>query len=377
MTSHGRILVVEQPGQPGCIAGSAPADVLTQRLEALGHSIAATVATTRDAADVAPRLLPDLVIIGAVAAAACSATELDRLRERLDCPCLTVLDAADPAMTGAEKQSEQILQLRIELAISQKMLERERVRVENAERTSRTTARAIHEINNLLSAIRCNAFLVQSEDVPAAVHEASNDISAAVERSATLIQDLSSMLREQRLGSRASAPPAGLGSKPPESLSPTRQLGSWPPWTTAKDASTRNMYIVLVVDDDPVVRRAVARFVASAGYQVIEASSPEQGLAAAERYPIDLMITDLVMPNMTGYELAQRISDLRPGLRVIYMSGFAPDELVSERGRSEGPDPIFLQKPFAVDALMPSVFAMLAEDKSRVPTFVDLTSNKL
>jgi CheY-like chemotaxis protein len=372
MTSHGRIVLVEQPGQPGTRPGASPADVLQQRLEALGHSIAATVATTADAAELAPRLLPDLVVIGSVAASAFRASEFEALRERLDCPCLIVHDgtdnaddAAGPALPG----SEQVLQLRMELAMSQKLLERERTRVENAERTSRTTARAIHEINNLLSAIRCNAFLVQSEHVQASVLEAANDISAAVERSATLIQDLSSMLREQRLGARASTPPASTPA--------ARQLGSWPPWASAKDASTRNMYIVLVVDDDPVVRRAVARFVASAGYQVIESSSPEQGLAAAERYPIDLMITDLVMPNMTGYELAQRISKIRPGVRVIYMSGFAPDELVGERGRSTGPDPIFLQKPFAVDALMPSVFAMLAEDKSRVPAFGDLTSNKL
>lgn len=367
MTSHGRIVVVEQPGQPDQSAGLAAA--LKLRLETLGHSIAATVATMADAAEIAPRLLPDLVVIGSAVSAACSAAELDSLRERLDCPVLAVRDdAAGPVLPA----SEQVLQLRIELAMSQKLLEDERARVEHAERISRTTARAIHEINNLLSAIRCNAFLVQSENVPAPVLEASNDISAAVERSATLIQDLSSMLREQRLGSRAHT------SVLPESLAAVRsQLGSWPPWTSAKDASTRNMHIVLVVDDDPVVRRAVARFVASAGYQVIESSSPEQGLAAAARYPIDLMITDLVMPIMTGYELARRVLDIRPGVRVIYMSGFAPDELVGVRGRSTGPDPIFLQKPFAVDALMPSVFAMLAEDKSRGPAFRDLTSNKL
>jgi CheY-like chemotaxis protein len=360
MTSHGRIVVVEQPGQPG--------DALARRLEALGHSIAATVSSLADASEMAPRLLPDVVVIGSVAAAALSAAQLDALRERLDCPCLTVRDdATEPALPASEK----VLELRIELAMSQKLLERERTRVENAERTSRTTARAIHEINNLLSAIRCNAFLVQSENVQASVLEAANDISAAVERSATLISDLSSMLREQRLGARATT------STLPDTAPARSQLGSWPPWASAKDASTRNMYIVLVVDDDPVVRRAVARFVASAGYQVIESNSPEQGLAAAERYPIDLMITDLVMPNMTGYELAQRISDIRPGVRVIYMSGFAPDEVVAERGRSTGPDPIFLQKPFAVDALMPSVFAMLAEDKSRGPAFGDLTSNKL
>jgi CheY-like chemotaxis protein len=124
------------------------------------------------------------------------------------------------------------------------------------------------------------------------------------------------------------------------------------------------MYIVLVVDDDPVVRRAVARFVASAGYQVIESSTPEQGLAAADRYPVDLMITDLVMPNMTGYELAQRIAEIRPGVRVIYMSGFAPDELATERGHSQA-RPIFFCRnllPWMPDA--PGMFAMLAEDKA-------------
>jgi len=369
MTSHGRIVVVEQPGQP---SGQSPiestqlAQQLKQRLETLGHSVVATVATTAEAAELAPRLQPDLVVIGAVAAAACSTVELTSLRDRLDCPCLTIRDEAGPHLAP----SEHVLQLRLELAMTRRQLEVERVRVENAERTNRTTARAIHEINNLLSAIRCNAFLVQSENVPVAVLEASNDITAAVERSAALITDLSSMLREQRLGAR---PVVTSESVPP----PRTQLGSWPPRALTKDASARNMYIVLVVDDDPVVRRAVARFVASAGYQVIESSSPEQGLAAAERYPIDLMITDLVMPNMTGYELAQRITDIRPGVRVIYMSGFAPDELVAERGRSTGPDPIFLQKPFAVDALMPSVFAMLAEDKSQGPAFGGLTSNKL
>lgn len=359
MTSHGRIVVVEQPGQP--------VDALCRRLEALGHSIAASVPTVADAADITPRLLPDMVVIGAMAAAESTAAELDALRARLDCPCLTVRDeTAVPPLPS----SEQILQLRLELAMSQKLLERERTRVETAERTNRTTARAVHEINNLLSAIRCNAFLVQSENVSPSVLEASTDITAAVERCANLIQDLSSMLREQRLGS--SRPAARPASVPPGQ----NKLGSWPPWVMGKDAGNRNMYIVLVVDDDPVVRRAVARFVASAGYQVIESSSPEEGLAAAERYPVDLMITDLVMPNMTGYELAQRIMSIRPGVRVIYMSGFAPDELAAERNRSTGHDPIFLQKPFAVDALMPSVFAMLAEDKSRGPAFGDLTSNK-
>jgi CheY-like chemotaxis protein len=352
--------VVEHPGHF--------ADLLCGRLETLGHKIAGVVASTSDAAEIAPRLLPDLVVVGTQAAGESSALERTRaLRERLDCPCLTVEDESAHTSLPA---SEQVLQLRLELALRENALTRERARAEAGEQVSRATARAIHEINNLLSAIRCNAFLIQSENVASSVVEAANDISAAVERSAALVQDVSSLLREQRLGAKsASVPPGG-------SFTPRAQLGSWPPWLNSKESSTRAMYIVLVVDDDPVVRRAVARFVASAGYQVIESSTPEQGLAAAERYPVDLMITDLVMPNMTGYELAQRIADIRPGVRVIYMSGFAPDELAAERSRNSGPDPIFLQKPFAVDALMPSVFAMLAEDKARGPTFSDLTNNK-
>ncbi len=351
--------MVEQPGQS--------AEALCRRIERLGHTIAGVVANTADAAEIAPRLLPDLVVVGTGAGDTTSADlQTAALRERLDCPCLTIRDDGSTSVPVAD----QLLQLRLEAGLTERQLERERARADAAEHTSRTTARAIHEINNLLSAIRCNAFLIQSENIPASALEASNDITAAVERSATLIQDLSSLLREQRLSAR---PGTHAGSAPSLSRS---QLGSWPPWMSDKDNSGRNMYIVLVVDDDPVVRRAVARFVASAGYQVIESSTPEQGLAAAERYPVDLMITDLVMPNMTGYELAQRIGDIRPGVRVIYMSGFAPDELAAERGRSSGPDPIFLQKPFAVDALMPSVFAMLAEDKSRAPTFGNLTSNK-
>jgi CheY-like chemotaxis protein len=358
VTSYGRILVVEHPGQF--------AELLCRRLETLGHKIAGMVASIANAAEVAPRLLPDLVIIGAQIARENDAPERTAtLRERLDCPCLSVEDETAQASSPL---TEQVLQLRIELALRDNALARERARVESGEYVSRATARAVHEINNLLSAIRCNAFLIQSEPVAASVAEAANDISAAVERSAALVQDVSNLLREQRLGSK-SLPP---GSK----LTPRAQLGSWPPWLNTKESSARAMYIVLVVDDDPVVRRAVARFVASAGYQVIESSTPEQGLAAAERYPVDLMITDLVMPNMTGYELAQRIADIRPGVRVIYMSGFTPDELAVERGRNSGPDPIFLQKPFAVDALMPSVAAMLAEDKARGPTFSDLTNNK-
>lgn len=353
----GRILLVE-------LAGPA-ADALRERVHALGHTVVGSASGCREVGQIAPRLAPDVVLIGAsVAPQLVDCSELKELREKLDCPCVVEEDA-EPATSLREL----LLQLRLQVALRDRALQVERQRADHAEETNRATTRLVHEVNNLLSAIRCNAFLIRSEPVGRGVLEASDDITTAVERCAGLIQDLAGTLRDRQL----SSPPP---SNTPSSLPPPSVRRHGVPWPARERDSARAMYIVLVVDDDPVVRRAVARFVSSAGYQVIESSTPEQGLAAAERYPIDLMITDLVMPNMTGFELAKRVGELRPGVRVIYMSGFGPEEFVAEQNQAPGPDPIFLQKPFAVDALMPSVVAMLAEDRSRLPAFRTVASNK-
>jgi CheY-like chemotaxis protein len=358
----GRILLLE-------LAGAA-ADALRDRVQTLGHTVVGFAGGCHEVEQIAPRLAPDVVLLGAsLAPQLVDSHALVELREKVDCPC--VVEDAQPTIAVRD----QLLQLRLQLALRDRTLQVERARTEHAEETNRATARLVHEVNNLLSAIRCNAFLINSEPVVRSVLEAANDITTAVERCAGLIQDLASMLREQRL----SAPPPSNSSS---SLPPPSSRRHGMPWPArgrdGRDGrdSARAMHIVLVVDDDPVVRRAVARFVSSAGYQVIESSTPEQGLAAAERYPVDLVITDLVMPNMTGFELAKRVAELRPGVRVIYMSGFGPEEFVSERNHAPGPDPIFLQKPFAVDTLMPSVVAMLAEDKSRLPASSTVVSNK-
>jgi CheY-like chemotaxis protein len=361
VTGHGRILVVEPTGPT--------ADALCRRVETLGHTLVGLVSDAGSAVQLAPRLSPDIVVLGPTTARELAGTpRLSDLREKLDCPC--VFEEAPTTLPIAE----QPLELRFQLALLENELTRERARADRAEQAVSATARMVHEINNLLSAIRCNAFLIQNEAVVPSILEATGDITTAVERSANLVQDLSNMLRDQRL-----ATPAGTSrtqTTPP--TTPRLHPSAWPAHLVGPGIDqTRAMYIVLVVDDDPVVRRAVARFVASAGYQVIESSNPEQGLAAAERYPVDLMITDLAMPSMSGYELARRVAEVRPGVRVIYMSGFGLDELVVERGgHTLGTDPIFLQKPFAVDALMPSVVSMLAEDQTRLPTFGKLASNK-
>ena len=108
---------------------------------------------------------------------------------------------------------------------------------------------------------------------------------------------------------------------------------------------------VLVVDDDPALRALIRRMLTSAGYTVIVAEDGPTALsilAALER-KVDLLLTDMVMPTMTGQELGERCRAVRPGMRVMYMSGFTEDEVAHRNLRN--PDIAFLAKPFTAASL--------------------------
>ncbi|HEX9054977.1 MAG TPA: CHASE3 domain-containing protein [Gemmatimonadales bacterium] len=109
---------------------------------------------------------------------------------------------------------------------------------------------------------------------------------------------------------------------------------------------------VLVVEDDPGIRALVGQVLEMAGYTVIEAGTPAEALEAAERHdrPIHLLLTDVVMPELTGRQLAGRLAGQRPGLAVLYMSGYTDDAIV-HHGRLD-PDTAFLQKPFTPETLL-------------------------
>jgi two-component system cell cycle sensor histidine kinase/response regulator CckA len=108
---------------------------------------------------------------------------------------------------------------------------------------------------------------------------------------------------------------------------------------------------VLVVEDDPSVRALSVQVLRRLGYTALEAGSPSQAIALAEDHPgpIDAVLTDVVMPEMRGPELATRLVQIRPGMRVIYMSGYTGDAAVRhgllDRGEA------FLEKPFGPEAL--------------------------
>ncbi|MGH7476051.1 MAG: response regulator [Longimicrobiales bacterium] len=104
---------------------------------------------------------------------------------------------------------------------------------------------------------------------------------------------------------------------------------------------------VLVVEDEPSVRSIACRVLRRQGYNVLVASHGADALHVAHEYegPIDLVITDVVMPELSGAKLVQRLLSERPGIRVLYMSGY-PEETVMRHGVA-GMDTGFMEKPFS------------------------------
>jgi two-component system, cell cycle sensor histidine kinase and response regulator CckA len=117
-------------------------------------------------------------------------------------------------------------------------------------------------------------------------------------------------------------------------------------------AALRGDETILVVEDEDGVRELVRQILVEHGHAVLTARHGRDALRLAERYerPIDLLVTDVVMPEMGGGELVERLTALRPDLKALYISGYTNDEVV---GRGvQGDEAIFLHKPFTSEGLM-------------------------
>jgi signal transduction histidine kinase/CheY-like chemotaxis protein len=118
---------------------------------------------------------------------------------------------------------------------------------------------------------------------------------------------------------------------------------------------------ILLVEDEEAVRNLSSQLLASKGYKVLEASNGGEALLICEQYPnrIHLMLTDVVMPHMSGRQLAERLAPIKPDMKIIYMSGYT-DDTILERGIPSSETP-FLNKPFTPDSLMRKVREVLGE----------------
>ncbi len=107
---------------------------------------------------------------------------------------------------------------------------------------------------------------------------------------------------------------------------------------------------ILLVEDGVVIRRVTARILARNGYQVLQAGSGAEALEVAASAVFDTLLTDVVMPQMSGPELAERIRQMRPDMRVLFMSGYSQGILGASQGLGEGV--VLLDKPFSEQSLL-------------------------
>ena len=122
----------------------------------------------------------------------------------------------------------------------------------------------------------------------------------------------------------------------------------------------RGTETVLLVEDDELVRNITHRILADHGYKVIVAADGEAGLReletrAAEK--LDMLLTDVIMPRLSGKELADRAAQLRPDLRILFISGYTDNALEEKGALAQGIE--LLQKPFTPTVLLSRIRAVL------------------
>jgi two-component system cell cycle sensor histidine kinase/response regulator CckA len=125
------------------------------------------------------------------------------------------------------------------------------------------------------------------------------------------------------------------------------------------DTARRNHETILVTEDERMVRELVATLLAAQGYEVIPAAEGSEALRICREHagPIDLLLTDIVMPGMSGPELVSQALAVRPSLKILYMSGYT-EYAVANQGVLERVQS-FIWKPFSNDALAAKVRQVL------------------
>ena len=122
--------------------------------------------------------------------------------------------------------------------------------------------------------------------------------------------------------------------------------------------SSKGSETILLVDDEEGVRKLCCAILQGNGYDVLDAGNASAALAAYEKnkHKIGLLVTDIVMPQASGFELAKKLADLSPNLKILYMSGYRENALGAATGGSAIP---FLHKPFTPDELLAKVREVL------------------
>ena len=130
-------------------------------------------------------------------------------------------------------------------------------------------------------------------------------------------------------------------------------LGSLKRYAGRRHAQPKQPLTVLIVDDDRAVLTFVDRVLREAGYQTMTASSGPDAIEQARKTSIDLLLTDVNMPQMSGDELARRLRHDEPALKVLYLTGYS-DQLFREKN-TLWQDEAYLEKPCTIAGLLEAV----------------------
>jgi CheY-like chemotaxis protein len=123
--------------------------------------------------------------------------------------------------------------------------------------------------------------------------------------------------------------------------------------------ASRGTETILLVEDQPQLRQLTSHILRGYGYKVLDAANAMEALQLSIEggVGIDLVLTDIVMPDMTGIELGRRLRLLRPSLRLLYMSGYT-DDVIMQRGSLQ-PGAAYLEKPFTPEGLAAKIREVL------------------
>ena len=214
-------------------------------------------------------------------------------------------------------------------------------RTRDLEEANKTAGFVAHELNNLLTVIQINTeFLLESVGENPASAEELEEIQLASRRASILARQLLASSRLEAFDQNLAE--AALRKKAVAAKSAGDVVAAAP----------RVAETILLVEDEAAVRTLAKKVLIQKGYRVLEASDGAIALrlAAGHVGEIDLVLTDVVMPNLGGRGMVEELRELSPGLRVLFMSGYPKDEVFPEKGSANRV--AYLQKPFTSETLL-------------------------
>ena len=207
-----------------------------------------------------------------------------------------------------------------------------------------------HELNNLLTVIQINTeFLLDSMGEDPESAEELEEIQRASRRASILARQLLASSRLERFDPNLAE--AALTKRSGASSSKSR--------SAAAEKAPRTAETILLVEDEAAVRSLAKKILALKGYRVLEASDGAIALriAAGHVGEIDLVLTDVAMPNLGGRGMVEELKELSPDMRVLFMSGYPKEEVFPDRETAKLIP--YLQKPFTGETLLVEVRAAL------------------